>query len=43
VESVKSFDEVKAQIKSLVNRKRFNDFIENRVKTLKSSAKIELN
>jgi len=42
-ESVKSFDEVKEQIKALVNRKKFNDLIENTVKNLKKSAKIKLN
>jgi len=42
-ESVKSFDEVKPQIKAILNRKKFNDFIENTVKNLKKEAKIELN
>jgi len=41
-ESVKSFDEVKPQIKALVNRKKFNDLIENTVNNLKKSAKIDL-
>ena len=41
-ESVRSFDEVKEQIKALVNRKKFNDLIENTVKNLKKSAKVEL-
>ena len=41
-ESIKSFDEVKPQIKALVNRKKFNDLIESTVKNLKKSAKIEL-
>ncbi len=38
----KSFDEVKPQIKAILNRKKFNDFIENKVKTLKKDAKIEM-
>ncbi len=37
----KSFDEVKSQIKSILSRKRFNDFIENKIKTLKQEAKIQ--
>ena len=39
---VKSFDEVKPQIKAILNRKKFNDFIENKVKALKKDAKIEI-
>jgi len=40
--SQKKFDEVKEQIKALVNRNKFNKLIENTVKKLKASAKIEL-
>jgi len=41
-EGVKSFDEVKEQIKSTVQRAKFNKFMDDTVKKLKTDAKIEL-
>jgi len=41
-EGLKSFDEVKEQIKSTVQREKFNKFMDDKVASLKKEAKIEL-
>ncbi|MCH9740197.1 MAG: peptidyl-prolyl cis-trans isomerase, partial [Epsilonproteobacteria bacterium] len=41
-EGAKKFDEVKEEIKSNLNREKFNTFMDGQVKTLKKDAKIEL-
>jgi len=40
--SIQKFDEVKEQIKAIVNRNKFNKFIESTVENLRKDAKIEL-
>ena len=41
-ESSKSFDDVKSQLKSSVGKTKFNEFMDETVKTLKKDAKIEI-
>jgi parvulin-like peptidyl-prolyl isomerase len=41
-EGVKSFDEVKDQLKAMVQRSKFNAFMDDKVKSLKKDAKIDL-